>query len=75
MLVSDVMCDLKLVIWQSKDISGCWTDEYNQNPELICYAFTAAGWILFGFGVIQFPVWALVAVIKKKEVSAGLHCW
>ncbi|PNF16937.1 Sodium-dependent nutrient amino acid transporter 1 [Cryptotermes secundus] len=27
----------------------------------------AAGWILFGFGVIQFPIWALFAVIKRRE--------
>lgn len=27
----------------------------------------AAGWVLFGFGVIQFPIWALVAVFKRRE--------
>jgi hypothetical protein len=30
---------------------------------------SAAGWVLFGFGVIQFPIWALVAVFKRREVS------
>jgi hypothetical protein len=34
---------------------------------------SAAGWVLFGFGVIQFPIWALIAVIKRKEVSNDLE--
>jgi hypothetical protein len=60
---------------QSKNTSGSQTNEYNYIPELIYYSFTAAGWILFGFGVIQFPAWALIAVIKRREVSNGLHSW
>ncbi|KAJ4442665.1 hypothetical protein ANN_04254, partial [Periplaneta americana] len=29
----------------------------------------AAGWVLFGFGVIQFPIWALFTMLKKREGS------
>jgi hypothetical protein len=41
------------------------------------YLFSAAGWVLFGLGVIQFPIWAVVAAIKR-EVSSdselSIHC-
>lgn len=36
-------------------------------------SFLAFGWILFAFGVIQFPVWALIAMIKRREVSNDKH--
>jgi hypothetical protein len=72
--VSEVICDLRLVIGNSqKNISRSQTNEHNHIPELIYYVFTAAGWILFGFGVIQFPIWALIAVIKRRKVSNVLH--
>jgi hypothetical protein len=28
---------------------------------------TAAGWVLFAFGVVQFPLWALLIILKKRK--------
>jgi hypothetical protein len=44
----------------------------------ILHFLTAAGWILFTFGVIQFPLWALLVILKKRkgtflEVSYHMH--
>jgi hypothetical protein len=36
-------------------------------------SFLAVGWILFALGVIQFPIWALIAIIKRREVSNDKH--
>jgi hypothetical protein len=34
--------------------------------KILC-SFTAAGWVLFAFGVIQFPLWAFLIMLKKRE--------
>ncbi|KAJ4442663.1 hypothetical protein ANN_04252 [Periplaneta americana] len=30
---------------------------------------TGAGWVLFAFGVIQFPIWAFIVMLKRKDES------
>jgi hypothetical protein len=35
----------------------------------ILFFLTAAGWVIFAFGVLQFPVWAIIVIIKKQEGS------
>jgi hypothetical protein len=50
----------------------------NRSKNNILCSLTAAGWILFTFGVIQFPFWALIVIIKKRkgtflEVSYYMH--
>lgn len=30
---------------------------------------TGAGWILFAFGVLQFPIWVFIVMLKKKDES------
>jgi hypothetical protein len=44
----------------------------------ILFFIAVAGWVLFGFGVSQVPLWALIVMYKKKggsilEVSSHFH--